>query len=653
MAKDFAKTAAGVLEGVGGVGNVKTVVHCATRLRFNLADNAKASDEAVKGTPGVVSVVKAGGQYQVVIGNDVHEVFVELAKLGAPTGAADSAGAGADGAKEPLTPASVGNMLIGTISGVFTPILAALMGIGMIKGVLAILSVLFPAWAASGDMSYTVLYAAGDALMYFLPVLVAYTASVRFGLDPMVGMVIGASLVYPDIVAQYPFGPWGVHKFLGADILVMMRYSGTVLPSIFAVYGASILYKRLRVSLPSAIKNFVAPFTTLIVTIPLMFLIVGPVFGVVGLGIQNGIKGIIAVKFAGPVLLGLIIGGFWQVLVIFGLHWAIVPIGIQEGTVPNPFFGNVGVSMIFAYTQIAVIAQMGAVFAMALRMKNSERRSAAVAAGISGIFGITEPIIYGFTLPRKKPFMLACVSGAVFGALGGLLGSLNSGGYGIASQPGAMGVFMYPSYLLPGFAGSTANFLIAIGMSLLSVGAAFIMVYLTYKPDAAELKEDAAPAVDTSKVNMAKARKVLSPVKGRVMAISQSADEAHQQEVLGKGVCFMPLGGKVYAPVDGTVEMVFDTKHAVNIVSEDGIELLLHCGIDTVKLKGKGFTVHVKEGDRIKAGQLLLEYDKDVIARAGYSLETQLVVANTADYKAVTVAKSGDAAVGDIVLYVE
>jgi PTS system beta-glucosides-specific IIC component len=149
------------------------------------------------------------------------------------------------------------------------------------------------------------------------------------------------------------------------------------------------------------------------------------------------------------------------------------------------------------------------------------------------------------------------------------------------------------------------------------------------------------------------ARKVRSPVKGRVMAISQSVDEAHQQELLGKGICFMPLGGKVYAPVDGTVEMVFDTKHAVNIVSEDGIELLLHCGIDTVKLKGKGFTVHVKEGDRIKAGQLLLEYDKDVIARTGYSLETQLVVANTADYKAVTVAKSGETAVGDVVLYVE
>jgi PTS system beta-glucosides-specific IIC component len=576
-----------------------------------------------------------------------------LEKLGAPTGSFSAAGAAGSGEKQPLTLSSFGNMLVGTISGVFTPILPALMGIGMIKGLIAILSVLFPSWAASGDMSYTIIVAAGDALMYFLPILIAYTSSQRFGLDPLVGMVIGAALVYPGIVAQYPFGPWGVHKFLGANILVMMRYSGTVLPSIFAIYGASKLYRYFRKTLPSAIKNFVAPFATLLISIPLMFLIIGPIFGVVGLGIQEGIKAIIGIKFAGPVILGLIIGGFWQVLVIFGLHWALVPVAIQEATVPNPFFGNVGVSMIFAYTQIAVIAQMGAVFAMALRIKNTERRSAAIAAGISGIFGITEPIIYGFTLPRKNPFLLACISGAAFGALGGLLGSFNSGGYGIASQPGAMGVFTYPSYLLPGFDGSTMNLLIALGMSLLSVGAAFILVYFTYKPDAAEMKLNEAAAIDTSKVNMAGAKKIYAPVKGRVMAISQSADPAHQQEALGKGLCFMPLGGKIYAPFDGVVAMVFDSHHAVNLLSHDGIEVLIHCGIDTVKLGGKGFTMYVKEGDKITAGQLLFTYDKDIIARSGYSLETQVVITNTENYQKITQAKAGDTAVGDVVLYVE
>ncbi|MDR2151085.1 MAG: glucose PTS transporter subunit IIA [Spirochaetaceae bacterium] len=647
MAKDFAKTAQGVMSGVGGKENIRSLVHCATRLRFTLVDQKKANDDAVKATSGVVSVVKAGGLYQVVIGNDVHEVFVELEKLGAPTGSV--VGAEALGGEKQ----SIGNMLIGTISGVFTPILPALMGIGMIKGLLSILAVLFPAWTTSGDMSYTIIYTAGDALMYFMPILIAYTAAQRFGLDPIVGMVIGAALVYPDIVAKYPFGPWGVHEFLGMPILVMMRYSSTVLPSIFAVYGASKLYKHFRKTLPSAIKNFIAPFATLLIAIPAMFLIVGPVFGVVGLGIQKGIQGIASIHFVGPVILGLIVGAFWQVLVVFGLHWALIPIALQEYATPNPIFAGLSVGVTLSYTQIAVIAQVGAVFAIAAKIKNSERRSAAVAAGIGGIFGITEPIIYGFTLPKKQPFIFSCVSGAIFGALAGLFGSFNSGGYGIAGQQGAMGIFSYPSYLLPGFAGSTMNLVIILLASLGSVGLTYILVYKTYKPDAAELRTDEAAVIDVSGVNMATAKKIFAPVKGRVMAINQSADPAHQQEALGKGVCFMPLGGKIYAPFDGVVEMIFDTYHAVNLLSKDGVELLIHCGIDTVKLGGKGFKVHVKEGDKVTAGQLLFEYDKDIIARAGYSLETQVVITNTADYKKITQAKAGDTLVGDVVLYIE
>jgi PTS system beta-glucosides-specific IIC component len=389
---------------------------------------------------------------------------------------------------------SLGNMLIGAISGVFAPILAALMGIGIIKGLIAVLAVLFPGWAASGDMSYTVLYAAGDALMYFMPILVAYTAAQQFGLDPVVGMVIGAALVYPDIAARYPFGPWGLHQFLGLPILVMMRYNGTVLPGIIAVWGASKLYKRLQKTLPSSIKNVIAPFLTLVVTIPLMFLVVGPVFGAVGLGIQTLIRSIAALHFIGPVIIGLIIGAFWQALVIFGLHWALLSIGIQEASTANPVFGGNNVTVMLAYTQIAVIAQVGAVFAMALKIKNPDRRSAAIAAGIGGVFGITEPVIYGFTLPKKKPFILACVSGAVFGALAGLFGSFNSGGYGIATQMGAIGIFVYPSFLLPGFAGSTMNLVIVLLASLGSAVLTFIMVYFTYKPDAAELRTGEAAA---------------------------------------------------------------------------------------------------------------------------------------------------------------
>ncbi|MDR0706516.1 MAG: glucose PTS transporter subunit IIA [Treponema sp.] len=645
MAKDFAKTAQEVLTRIGGTGNIRSVVHCATRLRFTLVDNAKANDEAIKSTSGVVSVVKAGGLYQVVIGNDVHEVYEELEKLGVQTGGAAAVDDG--GGRQ-----NIGNMLVGTISGVFGPILAALMGIGMIKGTIAILTQIFPAWAASGDMSYTVLYAAGDALMYFLPILVAYTAAQKFKLDPILGMVIGAALVYPDIVGQYPFGPWGVHKFLGLDILVMVRYSGTILPSIIAVYCASKLYRYFRKSLPSSIKNFLAPYFTLLIMVPATFLVVGPIFGIVGLGIQIGIQSISNIQWVGPVVLGVVLGFFWQVLVIFGLHWAVVPIAIAEYGVINPIWGA-RVSVLFGAVGAAPFAMTGAVFGIALKIKNAERRSAAIAAGIGGIFGITEPIIYGFTLPKKIPFFQACTVAAIASGLAEFAANFISDGHGFAAQAGAMGVFAFPSFFISGFPGSMANFLIGVTSIVAATLGTMFLVAATYKPDAAELKIDEAVVIDTSKVNVAAAKKVFAPVKGRVMPITQSADPAHQEEALGKGVCFMPLGGKIYAPFDGTVEMVFDTKHAVNIKSEDGVEVLIHCGIDTVKLGGKGFTTHVQEGVKVKAGQLILEYNKDVIARAGFNLETQLVITNTGNYKAITQAKSGDCLVGDIVLYVE
>ncbi|MDR1467964.1 MAG: glucose PTS transporter subunit IIA [Spirochaetaceae bacterium] len=527
-----------------------------------------------------------------------------------------------------------------------------LMGVGLIKAIIAILGMIFPAWAASGDMSYVILDAAGDTLLYFFPIFTAMSAANKFGLNPTIGMIIGGALVYPTIVEHYPFGPWGVEKIFGMDILVMMRYSGTILPSIIAVYGASKLYRKVRAVLPSTVKSFFAPLITLLVMIPLTFFVVGPVFGATGLGIQMGVRQLLAIQYIGAILLGLILGGFMQVLVIFGLHWAIVALAIIEMLQVNPVW-QANVITTYPYTQIAALTQVGAIFAMVVKTKNKERRSAGIAAGFSGIVGITEPIIYGFTLPKKTPFIMACISGAVSCALAAFAGNFISDGHGIAGQLAGSGVFALAGYFIPGFAGSTMNFLIGAGASVLGIVGAFILVYFTYKPDAAELQTAEEVVIDTSKVNIAAAKKVYAPVKGRVLPITQSADPAHRQEAVGKGVCFMPLGGKIYAPFDGTVEMVFDTKHAINIKSPDGVETLIHCGIDTVKLGGKGFTTHVKDGEAVKAGQLILEYDKDIIARAGFNLETQVVITNSGDYEAITQAKTGDCNVGDVILYVE
>jgi PTS system beta-glucosides-specific IIC component len=650
MAKDFAKTAAGILEGIGGIGNIRSLTHCITRLRFNLIDQAKARDNAVKAVPGVLSVVKAGGLYQVVIGNDVFDVYEELKKFG--VAAAGSTVIDNEGPKSKISPASLTNMLINTISGVFGPIIPALMGVGLVKGVLTILELLFPGWAASGDMSHTILVAAGDTLFYFFPIFTALSASGKFGLDPILGMIIGGALVYPNIVELYPFGPWGIQKLFGLDILVMMRYSGTILPSIMAVYGASKLHRRLRAVLHPAVKNFFAPFLTLVVTVPLTFFVVGPVFGITGLGIQMGIVKLLGIRYLGAILLGFILGGFMQVLVIFGLHWAIVAIAFIELSQVNPVW-QTNVITTYPYTQIAALTQVGAIFAMVVKMKNPERKSAGIAAGISGILGITEPIIYGFTLSKKKPFIMACISGAVCCALAAFAGNFISDGHGIAGLMAGSGMLALPGYFIPGFTGSFMNFLIGLGASIFGIAGAFLLVLVTYKPDAADLLAGTETVIDTSRVDTARAKKIYSPVKGRVLPITQSADPAHQEESLGKGVCFMPLGGKIYAPFDGTVEMVFDTNHAINIKSETGIEALIHCGIDTVKLNGRGFTARVKEGDKVKAGELVLEYNKDIIAREGCNLETQLVITNSGDYKAITQAKTGDCAPGDVVLYVE
>jgi PTS system beta-glucosides-specific IIC component len=643
MVKDFAKTAESILEAVGGKENVKNVIHCITRLRFTLYNQAKASDDAVKSTPGVVNVVKAGGLYQVVIGNDVFEVYAELEKLDVPT--KDSIVADNNGTK---TSAS----LINTISGVFGPVTAGLLGIGIIKALLSILVTIFPAWVSSGDMSYVILNAAGDTMIYFFPIIIAMSASNKFGLDPIIGMIIGGVLVYPSIVELYPSGLWGIQKFFGLNILVTMRYSSMFLPSIVAVYGASKLYLKLREVLPSTIKNFFAPFGTLLVIIPFTFLVVGPIFGGIGMVIQMGITKFLGIPYIGSIIVGFIIGGFFQVLVIFGLHNVLGLIFYMELSQVNPVWQS-SVTAIWPYANIAILTQAGAAFAMMAKIKNKERRSAAFAAGLSGILGTTEPIIYGFTLPKRKPFIMACISGALCGALAAFAGNFISDGHGIALQFPTLGIFALPNFLIPGFADSIMNFLIGSGASIFGIIGAFLLVFITYKPDTAELRTGIEPFIDTSKIDLIKAKKIYSPVKGRVFPLTQSVDPVHQEESVGKGVCFMPLGGKIYAPFDGKIDLVFDTKHAINIKSEDGIELLLHCGIDTVKLGGKGFVVHVREDETVSRGQLLLEYDNNVIARAGFNLETQLIVVNSGDYKAVVQAKSGDCTVGDIVLYVE
>jgi beta-glucoside PTS system EIICBA component len=423
-----------------------------------------------------------------------------------------------------------------------------------------------------------------------------------------------------------------------------MSYTSSVLPIIFGTYFLSFLYKRLVKKMPTAFRNFVAPAITILVGVFGILLIVGPAFTFLGMGIAKIIEMIRGIPYIGGGLLGMIIGALWQVFVVFGAHWALVPIMFMEMS-SNMVDGQTWLlSYVAAATQLAVLAQVAAVVAMALRMKNKERKAAALSTSISGLFGITEPIIYGFTLPKKQPFLYGCIGGAVGGLIVGALK--------VVPIFGPQGVLVISSTVYKGV-GDVQFWGYLIGL-LAAVSITFLLTFSLYKPDEAENREiEAVEKVDISGIDTEKASKIYAPAPGLILPLKQSADEVHQEETLGKGIIILPTGGKIYAPFDGTVDMIADTHHAVGLKSKDGVELLIHVGIDTVKLNKEGFTIAVTEGQEVRKGDLLLRYDKDIIARKGFSLETQVIVTNTPNYKQVTIGHLGKTEGRHLVLYAE
>jgi PTS system beta-glucosides-specific IIC component len=655
MAKDFAKIAENVLRNVGGKENVRGLVHCATRLRFTLKDESRADDAKVKTTGGVLGLVKAGGLYQIVIGGgDVDMVYDELGKLGVTLGGSldvneDARAAGGGGAKGPVTFKSVLNKMIATISGIMSPVIPVLFAAGILGALYAILNQSLGDTAKNSD-TMLILALLKDLGLYSLPVTIGYSSAKRFKVDPVLGIVFGLMLIMPQILSWAPAmgvnPPYTVRHFLGIPMLIM-NYTNAVLPPIFIVYGASFLYKYLQKHLPGVIKLFFAPAITLLVFVPLSLLVIGPIFGFVGYGLGAGINAVFGIPVVGAPLMGLLMGALWQVLVVFGVHVAIIPAIFAEMAANAAAIGQT-VSAFAVALGVAVLAQFGSVLAVTLKIKNKERKGAAIGATVSAAFGITEPAIYGFNLPNKKPFLFGIAGGAVGGTLTGI--------FGLKAIMGGQGFLMLTGSTWDGW-GSFQLWGLVIAL-LAGIAVPFLLTTFFYQVPATDLTDEdpeaaAAAAAELAGVNRDKAKKVLAPAKGRLLSLRNSADQAHREAVLGKGAIMFPEGGKIFAPFNGTVEMVFDTKHALGLKSEDGVELLIHVGIDTVKLNGKGFTPQVKVGDKITAGQLILLYDKDLIARNGYSLETQIVVTNTPSHKTVAAAEAGAVTVGAPIIFIE
>ncbi|MGG0821755.1 beta-glucoside-specific PTS transporter subunit IIABC [Paenibacillus turicensis] len=631
----YEKLAKEIIQGVGGEKNVVSLIHCATRLRFTLKDNSKADKAALQKNDGVITVKESGGQLQVVIGNTVPEVYNAIGNvsgiLNESKSASKSSGSGGQGAKKGI------GSVIDIISSIFAPLLGVMAGAGILKGLLLIASNF--EWLQKTDTTYIILYAAADALFYFLPMLLAVTTARKFGGNTFTALTMAGALLYPTIIQLKTDGV--AAHFFGIPV-VMMSYSSTVIPIILSVIVMSQLEKVCNRFIHESVKNFLTPLISLVIMLPVTLIVFGP-FGVyVGNAIADGL--LAAFSFS-PLIAGAILGASWQILVIFGVHWGLVPVFINNIAV----FGKDGIK---PAATASVFAQTGAAFGVMLRTKNKKLKTLAGSATVTALFGITEPAVYGVTLPLKRPFIAGVIGGAVGGAIIGQAGTQ-------AFASGAPGLLTLPIFYGPGgqgfpglIIGITASFLVSA-----------ILTYVMGFKDPVDETEDGSKQVASSNItdvsvalkgnDIVKAsQKVLSPLSGTIHPLADVPDPAFSSEAMGKGVAIKPSEGRVVAPFDGKVTVAFKKKHALAVVSDSGAEMLIHVGIDTVKLDGQYFTSHVKEGDVVTAGQLLLEFDVEQIAAAGYETVTPIIVTNSTDYEDVYALQKGDVQVQDELLQI-
>lgn len=635
MAKDYTELAQDIVAHVGGKENITKLVHCVTRLRFSLKDESKADTEYLMKRDGVVTVVKAGGQYQVVIGNHVPDVYETVLKV------AGINGEGSVDADDDVVEGNLFDRFIALVSGLFQPMLGTLSAAGMIKGVVAIMAAL---GVAKTDGAYVILNAAGDGLFQFLPLILTITAAKRFKMNPFTALAIGFALVYPNIAASFtaekplytlfagsPIESPVFSTFFGIPIIFpSSTYLSTVLPIIAAVWVGAKVEKSFKKIIPDVVKVFIVPFFTLLVTVPLAFLVIGPV--------MSWASDLVGAIFTGiydfnPVIYGLVLGAAWQVLVMFGLHWGLVPLAILEL--------QKGPGVILVASIAICFAQAGALINIMMRTKEDKVRQLSIPAFISALFGVTEPAIYGITLPMRTPFIMTCISGALTGAYLSF--------FDVKMQVmGGMGLFAIPSFIEAGNSMTLIHFLIAIVANFVL---GFGLTQLVKIPNLFGDSKVDTRAEETKEIQSAgQAQVIASPLTGKVVPLSETPDAVFASGAMGQGVAIEPSVGEVVAPADGTIRLLFPTNHAIGLATDDGAELLIHVGMDTVELDGKGFTAHVVQGSKVKKGQLLLSFDMEAIQEAGYSVVTPIIVTNSADYQAVEVLAEGQIDLGQNLL---
>lgn len=592
---DYDKVAHNIILNIGGKENINGLRHCITRVRFRLKDESKANDEVIKSLEGVISVVKGGGEYMVVIGNAVEEVYDAVCnQLGMIDGVSNEGSTSKD---EKNT--NIVMKVLNTVVGAVGPCLNIICAGGVLKGLLTILKMTNIVHNGSGiDI---LISAIGDAVFYFLPIFLGLNLAKHLKGDPFLGAFIGAILCYPTIngVDLSIFG-----------ISVKATYTSSFLPVVAVTAIAIPLSKLLNKYIPKVVSGFLTPVITLLIAIPLGFTFIGPAVNYVG-GLVNA--GISTLLNAVPLLGGILFTGLYQVMVLFGIHAALTSFSFMSLLSGKP-------DAVMAMAMFPSFAQIGVVLAMYLRTKDQKLRSVALPSFISGIFGVTEPAIYGVTLPHIKMFVISCIGAAASGAVVMLSNTVSYtfSGMGIFALLGMVNS-EHPSFFYP------------ILAAVVGFAVSFVLGFILFK-DEEQTETNETEEENNNEISTIKERfEIESPVPGKVVSITKVPDETFASGMVGHGLAVEPSEGKVFAPFDGVCEVMFETLHALGLKSENGVDLLIHVGLETVSMNGKPFKAHVKSGDKIKKGQLLLEFDIKQIQEAGYPTITPVLVTNESE----------------------
>ncbi|MDN3074483.1 beta-glucoside-specific PTS transporter subunit IIABC [Enterococcus faecalis] len=606
---DYQAIAKEILKDVGGKDNIVDVTHCYTRLRFVLKDTKQANKEALLQTEGVISVVESGGQYQVVLGNKVAHVYNALEPLLAQQLTTKTS------TKEKN---SLGNRILNTVASIFTPVVPAIAASGMLKGILAI-AVMVANNFYQVDLkplnTYIILSAASDALFYFMPVILGYSAAKVFKTNEYIAMVIGATLCYPTIVSlmteESAVTLFGLH-------VTKANYVSTVIPIILAIFMLAYVQRFLEKVIPEVLKIIMVPTLSLLLMIPATLLLFGPI----GIYLGDGVNWLYYyIMNLSPILLGGFIGGIWCVLVIFGAHRGLVPIGIND-------VARTGRQNLLAFAGAANFSQAGAAFGVFVRTKNKDLKAVAASATVTALFGITEPAIYGANLRLKKPMIYAVASGAAGGALMGWGGSY---GTAFANQ----GLLTIPVYAE---AGTKAFICYLLGCGIAFFGAFLLTIFLGFN-DLPLDESRQEPGLKTEAGTVKEKQRIQAPVQGQLVSLDQINDEVFASQQMGKTLAIYPTEEQIVSPGNGQVTALYPTHHAIGLKLDNGAEILLHIGINTVELKGRGFETFVKVGERVRLGQKLLSLDKQIIQAAGYDPTVLVIVTNTAEMAIIETTK--------------